>query len=71
VSVPRDVLRWFERQVGRDVTLGDGRKVTLRFVDACSGELSLCVEVPGAGLVWIGLDDVLAPHEPQRSRGAA
>jgi len=61
VSVPAVVLRWLERQVGRTVTLGDGRRVTLRLVDACSGELSLCVELPGSGVVWIGLDEIEVP----------
>jgi hypothetical protein len=72
------VLRWFERQVGRTVTLLDGRKVTLRVVDACGGELSLCIEVPGSGLVWIGLDELMpgaiggaADRGRSRDRGAA
>jgi hypothetical protein len=65
MKTPSAVLRWFERQVGRTVTLRDGRKLGLRVVDACGGELSLCIEVPGSGLVWIGLDE----FEPATSSG--
>jgi hypothetical protein len=77
VSIPQDVLSWFERQIGRTVTLSDGRRLTLRLVDACSGELSVCVEVPGSGLVWIGLDELMpevlgaAERGRSRDRGAA
>jgi hypothetical protein len=70
MNEPAAVLRWFERQVGRTVTLRDGRKLRLCIVDGCSGELSLCIEVPGSGLVWIGLDELKGrQHSP--SRGAA
>jgi hypothetical protein len=70
VPVPRAVLRWFERQIGRTVTLLDGRKVTLRLVDACSGEISFCIEVPGSGLVWLALDELEIPAEEGRSQRA-
>jgi hypothetical protein len=77
MKTPPAVLRWFERQVGRTVTLRDGRKVTLRVVDGCGGEISLCIEVPGSGLVWIGLDELKPAtssglgREHSPSRGAA
>ncbi|HEV8232742.1 MAG TPA: hypothetical protein VGQ75_10385 [Thermoanaerobaculia bacterium] len=72
MSVPAVVLRWLERQVGRTVTLRDGRKATLRLVDACSGELSLCLDVPGSGIVWVGLDEkeALAPEVARERRSA-
>jgi hypothetical protein len=40
------------------VTLAGGQAVTLRHIDACAGEIAVCVETPDGLLVWIALDEL-------------
>jgi hypothetical protein len=68
VSVAPAVLRRFEGLLEREVALIDGRKATLRVVDACDGEISCCVELPGQGLIWIDSDQVQLPDDEMRGR---
>lgn len=71
MSVSSVILRRFERHIGYEVVLANGRKATLRVVDACSGELSCCVEFPDNALVWVDPERLWILNEPDRSRGGA
>lgn len=71
MSVPRAVLRRLEGRLGSVVNLVDGRKGTLRVVDACGNKLSFCVELQDGRLVWLDSDELLIPEKDATRFSAA
>jgi hypothetical protein len=69
--IPRDILRRLERNLGGAVDLVEGRKGTLRVVEAYGGKLSCCVELAEGGLLWVEAAHVTLPAEQEQKRGRA